>query len=552
MSRALALLAVDPKGLGGAVLHGQADDRRDSVLALFDQLVGAQRVRRRLPPGMAAERLHGGLDLAATLSAGRPVEERGLLAVAEGGVITLPMAERAGGPVVAALLGMLDSGSGTTLLALDESMAGEEPVAAALRERLPFRLRLDDQGHDAPDERPTLQELAAARNRLPHVTVGEEAMRSICHTAMALGVGSSRADVLAVRAARANAALEGRTDVSEADVSVACALVLAPRATRVPDMPPEPPAATPEENDPAPDTGEAEQPVSEMADRVLEATTAALSPGMLEGLRQQGGGKARGKSAASTVTPRHGRRIGSRAGDPRTGARLDLVDTLRAAAPWQRLRGARPGKVAVRRQDFRVQRCKAKNGTTIIFCVDASGSSALHRMAEAKGAVELLLAESYVRRDRAALISFRGSKAEILLPPTRSLARAKRALAALPGGGGTPLAAALVAAGQLASQVAAERDAGSVLLVLLTDARANVALDGTGGRPRAESDAEGAARALRSMGVPSLLIDTAPRPGAFAASIASAMGGRYIALPTADAQRVRGAVEATREGLRAS
>jgi magnesium chelatase subunit D len=362
-------------------------------------------------------------------------------------------------------------------------------------------------------------------------------------------VGSSRADVLTVRAARAHAALEGRAEVGEADVAVACALVLAPRATRLPEMPPEPPAPAPEENSASPEEGQEEQSVSEMADRVLEATRAALSPEMLAGLRQHGGGRSRGKSAAQAVTPRHGRRIGSRAGDPRTGARLDLVDTLRAAAPWQRLRGAAPGKVAVRRQDFRVQRCKAKNGTTIIFCVDASGSSALHRMAEAKGAVELLLAESYVRRDRAALISFRGVRAEILLPPTRSLARAKRALAALPGGGGTPLAAALVAAGQLASQVAAERDGGSVLLVLLTDARANVALDGTGGRPRAEADAESAARALRSLGVPTLLIDTAPRPGAFAASLAAMMGGRYIALPTADARGVKGAVQAAREGL---
>ena len=143
MRRALALLAVDPVGLRGAVLHGHADDRRDEVLALFDGLLEEGRVRRRLPPGMAAERLHGGLDLAATLATGRPVQERGLLAVAEGGVLTLPMAERAAGPVVAALLGMLDDTGGTTLLALDESMPDEPPVATALRERLPFLLRMD-------------------------------------------------------------------------------------------------------------------------------------------------------------------------------------------------------------------------------------------------------------------------------------------------------------------------------------------------------------------------------------------------------------------------
>jgi magnesium chelatase subunit D len=88
--------------------------------------------------------------------------------------------------------------------------------------------------------------------------------------------------------------------------------------------------------------------------------------------------------------------------------------------------------------------------------------------------------------------------------------------------------------------------------VLLTDARANVALDGAGGRPRAEADAESAARALKVMGIPTLLIDTAPRPGAFAASLAAMMGGRYIALPTADALGVKGAVQAAREGLRAS
>jgi magnesium chelatase subunit D len=544
MPRALALLGVDPAGLRGAVLHGPAGDQRDMLLGLVDEMLDAGRVRRRLPPGTATERLHGGLDLAATLAAGRPVEERGLLATAAGGVLTLPMAERAAGPVVAALLGMLDGEGGTTLLALDESVSGEPPVAAALRERLPFLLELEGQSHEPPDQWPTAGELAAARARLSRVTLGEEAMRSICRTAMALGVGSSRADVFTARAARAHAALEGRTEVTEADVGTACALVLAPRATRLPEPPPEPPA--PAQNDQAPDEGGEEQSVGEMADRVLEAATAALSPELLEGLRQQGGGKARGRSVASATTLR-GRRIGSRAGDPRTGARLDLIDTLRAAAPWQRLRGARAGRIAVRRQDFRVERCKAKNGSTIIFCVDASGSSAIHRMAEAKGAVELLLAESYVRRDRAALISFRGTRAEILLPPTRSLARAKRALAALPGGGGTPLAAALVAAGQLAVQLAAERDAGSVLVVLLTDARANVALDGTGGRPRAEADAEAAARALRGLGVPSLLIDTAPRPGAFAAAIASAMGGRYLALPTVDARRVKGAIEALRE-----
>lgn len=182
----------------------------------------------------------------------------------------------------------------------------------------------------------------------------------------------------------------------------------------------------------------------------------------------------------------------------------------------------------------------------MVFVVDASGSTALHRLAEAKGAVELLLATSYVRRDRVALISVRGRGAELLLPPTRSLARAKRALAGMPGGGGTPLAAGI----DLARAVAAwsgrpgARDGGPALLVFLTDARPNVARDGSGGRARAEAESLESARAVRSEGVRALVIDTSPRPNAFAARLAREMGARHIALPAADAAALSLAVGA--------
>ena len=114
--------------------------------------------------------------------------------------------------------------------------------------------------------------------------------------------------------------------------------------------------------------------------------------------------------------------------------------------------------------------------TTTIFVVDASGSAALHRLAEAKGAVELLLADCYIRRDQVALIAFRGSAAELLLPPTRSLARAKRSLAGLPGGGGTPLAAGLDAAFALSDSI--RRKGQTPTVIVLTDGRANIARDG--------------------------------------------------------------------------
>ena len=247
-----------------------------------------------------------------------------------------------------------------------------------------------------------------------------------------------------------------------------------------------------------------------------------------------------------------------RRGEPRAGLRLNLIATLRTAAPWQPLRrreahppGARSGqggatRLHVRREDFHVTRYREHTETTTLFVVDASGSSALHRLAEAKGAVELLLADCYVRRDRVAVIGFRGAGADLLLPPTRSLVRAKKSLAGLPGGGGTPLASAIESAAALADAV--RRQGATPLVVLLTDGRANVARDGTPGRAQAQADALAAAKRLRAAGVGTLLLDTSPQPQPAAQQLALALGARYLPLPYADARAMSAAVQqATRD-----
>jgi magnesium chelatase subunit D len=229
---------------------------------------------------------------------------------------------------------------------------------------------------------------------------------------------------------------------------------------------------------------------------------------------------------------------------------LNIIETLRAAAPWQRLRRVeaamhpnekhRPARIEVRRADFHVTRFKQRAETTTIFVVDASGSAALHRLAEAKGAVELLLADCYVRRDRVALLAFRGIRAELLLPPTRSLARAKRSLASLPGGGGTPLAAGIDAAIALAD--AAQRKGETPVVIFLTDGRANVARDGKGGRARAEEEALTAGRMLRMAGLTAMLVDTSPQPQPQARRLATEMSAAYLPLPHAGAMAISRAV----------
>jgi len=157
-----------------------------------------------------------------------------------------------------------------------------------------------------------------------------------------------------------------------------------------------------------------------------------------------------------------------------------------------------------------------------------------------------LLAGAYARRDHVALITFRGTKADVLLPPTRSLVQTKRRLAELPGGGATPLASGLSAAFTMAQT--ASRKGMTPTVITLTDGRANIALDGQPNRPRAASDAQDIARKLANGGIDALVIDTTLRPDRNLRALADTMRAKYIALPRTDAQSVSAAVSASLVG----
>jgi magnesium chelatase subunit D len=429
-------------------------------------------------------------------------------------------------------------------------MDDDDPVAHALLDRVAFHLDLT--AVSARDALPLSIDgiaLAQARSRLARVRVDEQTVAALTTTAAALGIGSLRAPLLALRAARALAALDGKELVGAQHAAEAARLVLAPRATQLPTD--EPDSAPAEDGNPPPPAGQGEHDAADDApldDVVLAAAQAAIPPGLLARLvgdRPRSPARGQGRAGALQASRLRGRPVGTRRGELRAGVRLNVVATLRAAAPWQPLRrnSALPGRqarISVRPDDFRITRTKQHRQTTTIFVVDASGSQALHRLAEAKGAVELLLADCYVRRDRVALVVFRGQGAEIVLPPTRSLVRAKRSLAGLPGGGGTPLAAGLEVAAELADALARRGD--TPVVVLLTDGRANVARDGRGGREAALDDAQRAARVLRGRGHAALLLDTSPRPDAQAAAIADELGARYVPLPRADAHALSRAV----------
>ncbi|CAN5905942.1 magnesium chelatase subunit D [soil metagenome] len=640
-----ALFAVDPAGLGGVALRARAGPKRDAWLADLTALLPANTPLRRVPLHIADERLLGGLDLAATLQAGRPVAQRGVLSEANGGVVLLAMAERLSPSTAARLAGVLDTqhvamerdGLGTRLparvgfVALDEGIADDEGLPARLLERLAFQLPLEDvagqsaTGITSPADRASARpatgdrarawsraEVAAAQAALPEVHASEAVIEALCAAALSLGVASIRAPMLALRAAKAAAALSGRREVDDDGAALAARLVLASRATMLPanldageetaaQEPQEPPLQDDATDPPADDADDPLDPSADEApkddrgeeqvanhdpradppepprtqaleDVVLQAVLAAIPPGLLAALKAGQIRSAQSANAGRAGTPQssnlRGRPSGVRRGEPRAGARLDVIETLRAAAPWQALRrrevaaasmanAARDAvsdaprhaanvvardRIQIRREDFHVTRFQQRSETTTVFVVDASGSAALHRLAETKGAVELLLADCYVRRDSVAVLAFRGRGAELLLPPTRSLVRAKRSLAGLPGGGGTPLAAGIDAASSLADAI--RRRGCMPVIVLLTDGRANIGRNGAGGREQATNDALAAARQLRAAGFSALLLDTSPQPQDSARQLADAMGATYLPLPHAGAATLSQAVRA--------
>lgn len=584
------LLAIDPGTLGGVRIRASAGPVRDAWLNLLRSLMSPSRWLR-MPVSITDERLLGGLDLSATLASGRPVLQHGLLVEADGGTLILTMAERLPTSTAARLTQVMDEGAVVlerdglaerratrfAVVALDEGLSEEESLSLALRDRLAFELDLRPisprRVNDVDMQQMmsgSIEDIVAARAGLAGIEVPDEVLRVLCGTAMALGVDSMRASIMARAVARASAALFGNQTVNDDDARLAATLVLSPRATRMPpapeqeqqeqreEQPPEQPIDDAPPKDPDDDKDDQQDDETSppdpsqnkaMEDRVLDAAKAAIPAGLLSqliaGSLQQRASS--GKSGAMVKGGQRGRPFGSRRAQPAHGSRLHLIDTLRAAAPWQKIRKATLGpeaqqRVQVRSDDFHIARIKQKTATTTLFVVDASGSSALHRLAEAKGAVELLLADCYVRRDQVALIAFRGKVAELLLPPTRSLVRAKRSLSGLPGGGGTPLATAIDTAASVAEGL--RRRGQSPVVVLLTDGRANVARDGSGGRERAQSEATQAARQLAALQVPLLFIDTSPKPQEAAAQLAGAMRARYIPLPHAGAAAVSLAVRA--------
>ncbi|CAL9397784.1 putative protein [Streptomyces sp. enrichment culture] len=423
----------------------------------------------------------------------------------------------------------------------------------------------------ADEEAAVRRRIVAARELLPSVRLGDGALRQIAATCAAFEVDGMRADIVMARTATALAAWAGRTEVLAEDVRQAALLALPHRRRRnpfdAPGLDEDKLDETLEEfsgdDDPDPDGdgggpgGGGGQPGP---DEGPAGDGAAAPPGEGEGEPAPGGAGEQspvraaepfrtkvlsvpgiGEGAAgrrSRARTEHGRTTGARR--PRGAlTKLHLAATVQAAAPHQRARGRSGHGLVVRRDDLRQAAREGREGNLVLFVVDASGSmAARQRMSAVKGAVLSLLLDAYQRRDKVGLVTFRGSAADVALPPTSSVDAAAARLESLPTGGRTPLAAGLLKAHDVLRVERLRDPARRALVVVVTDGRA------TGG-PEPVALASRAARLFAAEGIASVVVDCESGPVrlGLAGRLAGELGGTAVTLDELRADSIAGLVK---------
>ncbi|MGV9885437.1 putative cobaltochelatase [Streptomyces sp. NPDC003395] len=434
----------------------------------------------------------------------------------------------------------------------------------------------------AQEEAAVRQRIAAARALLPQVRLGDGALRQIAATCAAFEVDGMRADIVMARTATALAAWAGRTDVLAEDVRQAALLALPHRRRRNPfdapgldedkldrtleefsgespddDPDPDPdgpgggggqpaPDAGPQGGDTGarPEEGEGGEPQPSGAGAAEQPAARAAEPFRTKVLSVPGIGEG-AAGRRSRARTEQGRTTGARR--PRGAlTKLHLAATVHAAAPHQRARGRSGPGLVIRRDDLRQATREGREGNLVLFVVDASGSmAARQRMSAVKGAVLSLLLDAYQRRDKVGLVTFRGSAADVALPPTSSVDAAAARLESLPTGGRTPLAAGLLKAHEVLRVERLRDPARRPLVVVVTDGRA------TGG-PEPVALASRAARLFAADGVASVVVDCEAGPVrlGLAGQLAADLGGTAVTLDELRADAIAGLVKDVQETSR--